>query len=176
MSVPAAGSDPREVGRLIALRYLQARPRTCAEVLEHLSGRGIPPGAARQVVERFCDVGLLDDRAYAQLWVESRARSRGLGVACLRQELRMHKVPADLIEEVLARLDPADARSAAVAQVRPRVARCPLPLSARDERRLLGFLQRRGHSPSESRAVLAEALAAIDGRVDAPGSGRTYPG
>ncbi|MCU0278647.1 MAG: recombination regulator RecX [Candidatus Nanopelagicales bacterium] len=154
-------SDPYEVARLIALQQLDVKPRTVAEIHHTLLSRGIPVEVADHLVERFREVGLLDDRVYAQLWVESRMRSRGLGAMALRQELRRHKVPDDVIEETLAGIDGEDALQAAVEQVRPRVARCELPLSNRDRQRLLGFLMRRGHSPS----VASRALEVVQEEI-----------
>lgn len=169
-------SDPREVGRLIALRLLEAKPRTVRELHDTLCERGIPPEVAEQLVARFVEVGLLDDRAYARMWVESRMRSRGLGVASLRRELRHRKLPDDVIAETLAQVDAADSQLAAVAAVRGRVARCALPLSVKDERRLTAFLMRRGHGFEAARSILADAVELV-ADVDVETSGaRTYPG
>lgn len=176
MSTGEAGSDPREVGRLIALRYLEARPRTRGEVHRRLVERGIPEQIADEVADRFVEVGLIDDLAYARMWVESRMRGRGLGPASLRQELRRHRVPDEIVEEVLAAMDPQDELAGVVEVLRPRVARCDLPLSARDERRLLGFALRRGHTLSAARNALAAAVAQIEGRGEPTASARAYPG
>ena len=151
-------SDPREVGRVIALRQVETKPRTERELHETLCGRGIPPEIADEVVARFVEVGLLDDRAYARLWVESRMRSRGLGMASLRRELRSHKVPDEIIDEVLSEVDADEALQAAVAQVRGRVARCQVPLGLADERRLVNFLMRRGHGLDAARAAISAAV------------------
>ena len=56
-------SDPREVGRLIALRQLETRPRTERELHDTLCARGIPSDIADELIVRFVEVGLLDDRA-----------------------------------------------------------------------------------------------------------------
>ena len=154
-------SDPMEVGRLIALRQLEARPRTQREMHEILCARGIPSDVADEIVDRFVEVGLLDDRAYARLWVESRMRTRGLGTAALRRELRSHKVPDLVIDEVLSGVDVQDTLEAAVAQVRGRVARCLLPLDLKDERRLVAFLLRRGHSLDDARTAIARAVEEV---------------
>ncbi len=151
-------SDPREVGRVIALRLLDAKPRTERELHEALCTRGIPVAAADEIVARFAQVGLIDDRAFAHLWVESRMRSRGLGVGALRRELRSHKVPERVIEEALAEVDAQDALAAAVSHVRGRVARCQLPLDGKDERRLVNFLLRRGHDVDAARRAIALAV------------------
>ncbi|MEZ5185927.1 MAG: regulatory protein RecX [Candidatus Nanopelagicales bacterium] len=151
-------SDPREVGRLIALRQLEVKPRTERELHATLCSRGIPDDVADAIVARFVEVGLLDDLAYARLWVESRVRSRGLGVAALRRELRTHKVPEPIIDEVLSDIDAQDCLTAAVDHVRGRVARCALPLSVKDERRLIAFLMRRGHDYDTAHRALGVAV------------------
>ncbi len=151
-------SDPYEVGRLIALRLLEVKPRTVSELRDRLCDRGIPQEVADELVGRYVEVGLLDDRAYAKLWVESRIRSRGLGVSSLRRELRMRKVPDEIIAEVLEQIDIEDTQQAAVRQVRGRVARCELPLSIKDERRLLAYLMRRGHSAQAAHEILKVAV------------------
>ncbi len=155
-------SDPREVGRIIALRLLEAKPRTEAELRDRLCQRGIPQDVASDLVARYVEVGLLDDRAYARMWVDSRMRTRGLGAAALRQELRRHKVPPALIEEALAQIDHDDSLQAAVECVRPRVAKCALPLSMQDERRLMSFLMRRGHGLETARRALHEAVTRVE--------------
>ncbi|HQR79475.1 MAG TPA: regulatory protein RecX [Actinomycetota bacterium] len=154
-------SDPYEVARLIGLQQVEARPRTEQELRDILCRRGIPGEVADAVVRRFVEVGLLDDRAYARLWVESRIRSRGLGVAALRRELRTHKVPSPVIDEVLAGIDADDSLRSAVDHVRGRVARCSLPLDVRDERRMVAFLMRRGHDPQSARQAVLLAVAEV---------------
>lgn len=156
-------SDPYEVGRLIALRLLEAKPRTQRELRDSLMERGIPEPVADDLVARYVEVGLLDDQAYARTWIESRMRTRGLGKVALRQELRRRKVDDDVIEAALAEVDADDTLEAAVEQARRRVSRYPLPLSARDEQRLMAFLMRRGHSGSMARAAIAAAVEQVEG-------------
>lgn len=154
-------SDPYEVARLIALRQVEARPRTERELFDTLCERGVPEQVAQAVVRRFVEVGLLDDHSYARVWVQSRMHSRGLGVAALRRELRTHKVPDPVIEEVLAGIDEDDCLRAGVDQVRGRVARCRLPLAVKDERRLVEFLLRRGHDAETARRAVRLAVADV---------------
>lgn len=70
--------------------------------------RGLPDEVADGLVARYVEVGLLDDEAYARMWVESRMRTRGLGRMALRQELRTRGAPDHVIEEALADVDPDD--------------------------------------------------------------------
>ena len=156
-------SDPWEVGRIIALRLLEAQPRTEAQLREALLKRGLPEDVVEGLIARYVEVGLLDDRAFARMWVESRMRTRGLGRTALRHELHRRGVPDDVVAEALADIDPEEALDAAVLQVRPRVVRCGVPLSAADERRLLAFLARRGHSPEAARRAVRTVVEELSG-------------
>ena len=89
---PQAGrddiADPEERARQICLRLLTLAPRTRAQLAAALRKRGIPDDAADAVLDRFADVGLIDDAAVARAWVESRHYSRGLAGRALRAELK----------------------------------------------------------------------------------------
>lgn len=82
---PAA--DPVAVAREIVLRSLTVRARSRAELVETLRKRGVPDAAASEVLERFAELRLVDDSAFAEQWVEG-ARRRQRSRAVLRQELR----------------------------------------------------------------------------------------
>ncbi|MDT4945049.1 MAG: regulatory protein, partial [Pseudonocardiales bacterium] len=57
--------DPEDVARAICLRLLTQRSRSRAELAKALTARGIPAHAARSVLDRFVEVGLIDDSALA---------------------------------------------------------------------------------------------------------------
>jgi regulatory protein len=52
-------------------------------------------------LERLADLGVLDDEAFAQAWVESRDRARPRGERALRTELRRKGVDRQLVDDVL---------------------------------------------------------------------------
>ena len=66
---------------------------------------------ADDVLERFADVGLIDDAAFARAWVESRHHSRGLAGRALTLELKRRGVDDEEIREAVAELGP-DAEAA----------------------------------------------------------------
>ena len=112
---PAAGSDvddlgqsdPEEIARAIALRRLTSAPQTRAQLAEAMARRGVPDEVADRVLDRFEEVRLVDDAAYAQAWVTSRVAGRGLARRALRHELSARGVsPAD-VASALDALDPA---------------------------------------------------------------------
>ena len=159
-------ADPEQVARTILLRRLEAAPRTRAELATTLRERNVPDDVAARVLDRFEEVGLIDDRVFAQMWVESRQRGRGLSGRALRSELHRKGVPAPLIDEALEQVDPAD-ELAAAREVASRKARSLVGLPrATQVRRLSGALARKGYGAGVTSQVVREALAAVDAPAD----------
>ncbi|WP_262928447.1 recombination regulator RecX [Streptomyces sp. CBMA29] len=152
--------DPEEQARALCLRLLTGTPRTRRQLADAMRKREIPDEVAEQVLERFQDVGLIDDRAFANSWVESRHRGRGLARRALAQELRHRGVDAELVNEAVGLLDHDQEAQTARELVRRR-----LPGTRgldRDKRirRLAGMLARKGYSEGLALRVVREALAA----------------
>ena len=80
-------ADPEAVARRILLRRLTDQPRSRAELAEALAKRRVPVDVATQLLDRFTEVGLIDDEAFARAWVESRMRGKGLARRALALEL-----------------------------------------------------------------------------------------
>jgi regulatory protein len=159
-------ADPEQVARTILLRRLSAAPRSRSELRSDLLRRGIPDDVADRVLDRFTEVGLVDDASYAQLWVESRQRTRGSARAVLRQELRRKGIDAEQAEEALASIDADSERDRARELARVK-ARGTLRLEpAARVRRLTGMLQRRGYPASMAFAVVREVLAELSDQDD----------
>lgn len=153
-----ADADPHAAARGIALRRLTAAPRTAHELRGDLLARGVDAAIADEVVERYLEVGLLDDEAYARMWVSSRARSRGSARPVLRQELRRKGVDDAVIAQVLAEVDDGQeaARGRAIVEARL-AATARLDPQAR-MRRLVGALMRRGYGAGTAQRIVREAL------------------
>ncbi len=159
----APAPDPVETARQICLRLLDIRPRTRAELADALRRRGIPGPAAAEVLDRYDEVGLIDDASFARAWVTSRHHGRGLARRALAQELRRKGVEPEVAGEALAALDPdtEEATARALVDRRLRGATGPPDLLFR---RLVGMLGRKGYPPGVAITVVREALAA---RADA---------
>jgi regulatory protein len=177
--VPA---DPEQAARAICLRLLTGQPRTRAELATALVKHGIPDEAATAVLDRFGDVGLIDDAAFAEAWVSSRHRGRGLARRALRQELHRRGVAAETAHAALDALDDETQEQTARGLVRRRLAGGRSLAPDVRTRRLLGMLARKGYPAGlaarvvreEVRADLSgpegEALAeALDGLADDAG-------
>jgi hypothetical protein len=77
-----AGAPRRRDGPGVVLnaaaRFLELRSRSVDEVRRHLTGR-LPAELVEGAIARLLELGMLDDRAFAQAWVESRDRARPRG-------------------------------------------------------------------------------------------------
>ncbi|MFI1166349.1 recombination regulator RecX [Streptomyces sp. NPDC020801] len=150
--------DPVERARAICLRLLTGTPRTRKQLADALRKREIPDDAAQEVLSRFEEVGLIDDSAFADAWVESRHHGRGLARRALARELRTKGVDAALIDEAVGRLD-ADREEATARELVARKLRSTRGLD-RDKRlrRLAGMLARKGYSEGLALRVVRQAL------------------
>jgi regulatory protein len=98
------GLDAIEVAHERALDFLAYRPRSIAEVRQHLRGKDFSPEAIETAITRLERAGLLDDEAFARYWVENRQQFKPLGARALRYELRQKGVADPVIAEALADL------------------------------------------------------------------------
>jgi regulatory protein len=172
-------ADPTSVARSIGLNLLDAAPKTRAQLTEAMRKRGVPDDAANEVLDRFEEVGLLDDAAFANAWVTSRQAGRGLAPRALSNELRQRGVAEPLIAEAVGSVDSEDVESAARDLVTRRArATAGLPNAVR-MRRLVALLNRKGYSGElavrvvrEVLAVDADELAEIEGHGSGVVAGR----
>lgn len=150
--------DPAERARAICLRLLTGTPRTRKQLADALHKREIPSEVAEEVLSRFEDVGLINDAAFADAWVESRHHGRGLARRALARELRTKGVDSTLIEEAVGQLDSEQEEETA----RELVARKLRSTRGLDRdrrlRRLAGMLARKGYPESMALRVVRRAL------------------
>ncbi|MFH8337987.1 recombination regulator RecX [Streptomyces sp. AM6-12] len=153
-----SSGDPAERARAICLRLLTGTPRTRKQLADALRKREIPEDVAEEVLSRFEEVGLIDDGAFADAWVESRHHGRGLARRALARELRTKGVDSALIEEAVGRLD-SDQEEETARELVARKLRATWGLD-RDKRirRLAGMLARKGYSEGMSLRIVRRAL------------------
>ncbi|MEV4710111.1 regulatory protein RecX [Micromonospora sp. NPDC049374] len=157
--VASAPRDEAEVAREICLRQLAVRPRTRAELATALARRGISEETANQVLDRYDEVGIIDDAAFARAWVNSRHAGRGLARRALANELRQRGVDGDTASEALDELDETTEAETARALVERKLR------TARGEpdavfRRLVGMLARKGYPAGVAIRAVKDAIAA----------------
>ena len=122
---------------------------------------------AGQLLDRFEEVGLVDDEAFARSWVDSRQRTRGLARRALAQELRRKGIADETAREVLAEVDPADEEQAARQLVRKKLRGLRGVDDTAAARRLAGMLARKGYSAGLAFAVVKDELATAGREISA---------
>jgi regulatory protein len=147
-----------------ALEYALMRPHSSKEVRDYLKRKTLDrkvrvknrktneyktvlkPGYDQSLVEpvfkRLEERGYIDDRRFAETWVENRNITKGSSLKKLRQELSQKGIPQSIIEEVLAETDRDD-----VAELRKIIARKAKKYP--DEQKLIQYLMRQGFNYSD---------------------------
>lgn len=156
-------ADPESVARKILLDQLTGRARTRAELATKLAQRDVPDDIAERLLDRFTEVGLIDDAAFARQWIEQRQEGRGLARRALSQELRRKGVDDETVREALeerAEDDPDAELEAARMLVRRKLRSVQGLDHDKAVRRLVGMLARKGHSSGVAFRVVREELDA----------------
>ncbi|GAA1030843.1 hypothetical protein GCM10009557_24250 [Virgisporangium ochraceum] len=149
---------------------LAVRPRTRSELDTALRRRGYDDDVISEILDRYSDVGIIDDEAFARAWVTSRHHSKGLAKRALAGELRRKGVSDDdlgaALDEVLDDREVETARTLVdrrlrVERRRPREgdAEAARKAEAALIRKLVGMLARKGYSSGLAYRVVKEAMA-----------------
>ena len=96
-----AGVDDPAVVLEAALRFLEARPRSVAEVRRRLTTAGYRRELVDGALDRLLDLQVLDDETFATSWVESRDRAHPRGEIALRRELALKGIDRAIVDRVL---------------------------------------------------------------------------
>jgi regulatory protein len=144
-------SDECEVAYQQAIKFLNYRPRTENEIRQNLQKHAIPETILEDVIQRLQRAGLLNDRRFADAWVENRADLHPRSRRALAYELKQRGVDQQVIEQSLERVN--DDQTAYLAALRQ--SRKLQGLNWQDFRKkMYGFLARRGFDYETSAPVV----------------------
>jgi len=144
-------ADGIEVAYQQALKFMSYRPRSEQEVRQNLIKHDVIGDNLNRVIERLQYNGYIDDKRFAQIWVENRNEHRPRSKRMLAYELRQHGIEQNTIEQITDGLDEYDlAQQAARKQVQKYK-----KLEWIDfQKKLLGFLSRRGFNYQTSKLIV----------------------
>ncbi|RRC96433.1 regulatory protein RecX [Schaalia canis] len=152
------GVEAIEAAREVALRQLDTRSRSRAELHAAITHRGFSEEIAQEVLDRLSAVGLIDDAAFAAMIVRERFALRGATGRALREELKRKGIDSALIAQAMSQISDDDAYERA-RELAQRKARSMRGVDRRKAwGRLSGMLARKGYSPSTCQRVIAEVL------------------
>jgi len=154
-------ADAESVARKILLDQLTGRARTRKELGDKLAAKQVPEEIATRLLDRFEEVGLIDDAAFARLWVDQRQSADGKGLArrALAQELRRKGIDDETAREALDEIAPGAEEDSARALVRRKLRSLSRYDDTTATRRLVGMLARKGYSSGLAFSVVRDELA-----------------
>jgi regulatory protein len=155
-SVQEAHSQARN----IVLNQLNFMPRSRKELETALAKRNVEPDVAKSVLDRFEEIGMVDDAAYAELLIRSRCNTKRVSRTVLRQQLRQKGVAQDIIDEALLEVSDDDELRMATELVEKKVRSMSRLDPEVRKRRLFGLLARKGYNTSIALRVIQDLEAA----------------
>ena len=128
-----------------AYKLLSRRAYTRLGMARKLSASG-KAGNVETVLDRLTESGYLDDRAFAQNYIQSRFASHPSGRRLLEMKLRAKGIPTTAIREVLDEIKPEAEEAAAqdLAKKKAAILKNLEPIARK--RRIFQFLINRGFS------------------------------
>jgi regulatory protein len=150
--------DQRWKAREAALNLLSFRARSATELRRRLRRKEFPEEVVDACVDELVERGMVDDSAFAEMFVRDRVRFRPKGRRRMVQELRAKGVDAETADEAVGEvmereeISELDLAREAVSKWSRRQGEDPL----RARRRLYGFLARRGFGGEVVRQILEE--------------------
>lgn len=158
-----------EFAREIALRRLEFRAQSRAELQQALTRKGVPPDVSTSVLDRFETVGLINDEAFAVSWANSRHQHRDLSRRAIRLELRRKGLDEADVATAVEGID-GESELAAARRVASKKATSLRGLCHETAyRRLAGALARKGYGPDVVLLVVRETLEELNlGPSDEP--------
>lgn len=101
-----------------ALKYLTPKARTIREVENYLDSMNYSEVEVMNTVSRLAAADLLNDKKYAENFIESRLNTKPVSRAKLCSQLKEHFVPDEIISSVVEMIDDAveEANALAVAE------------------------------------------------------------
>jgi len=121
--------------------------------------KGFEEAIVTEILQRYAEVGLIDDEVFARAWVESRHRSRGLSKRSLAGELRRKGVDPAEVDAAVEQVSDADEREAALELARRRYRSMAGQPDDAVLRKLVGMLARKGYGSGVAIPVVKQVLA-----------------
>lgn len=152
-------NDELQKARNYLRLLLKHRPRTEAEVRKRLAGKDYSREVIDSTVDWALKNDLIDDRLFAEYFVEDRLEHKPMGRSGLYKKLLDHGVEKKTANEVLdEKISSLTEEDRCRELARKRIARYEGDEVKPKYRKTLGFLERRGFSRGLANSVLKEIL------------------
>jgi regulatory protein len=133
------------------LRYLAIRPRTTWEITAYLQKKGASPALQDELLNKLSNANLLDDKKFAEAFVNDRRLLRPTSRRKITQQLRQKRVSDEIIQAVVGN-EAEDEQSAlqAIIERKRRQAKY------KDDLKLMQYLAGQGFNYGDIKAALSK--------------------
>ena len=150
--------EAADAAKQVLLRRLSNAPRTRKELAKDLKDKDISDDVANLALDRFEEVGLINDQALASNYVSSQHERKGLGKNALRQQLRAKGVSDDVALEAVSQISDDQEFQAAFALACKKIRSLQRDDAKTQLRKIVGVLARKGYSSNLAFRVAKEVI------------------
>ena len=150
--------EAADAAKQVLLRRLSHSPRTRKELAKDLKDKDISDEVANVALDRFEEVGLINDQALASNYVSSQHERKGLGKNALRQQLRAKGVSDDVALEAISQISDDQEFQAAFALACKKIRSLQRDDAKTQLRKIVGVLARKGYSSNLAFRVAKEVI------------------
>ena len=143
-------ADDKLYGQVLG--YIALRPRSTWEVQTYLQKKHCPAPLQQSILNKLCDLRLLDDESFARSWVQSRRLLKPISKRRLQLELRQKRIGDDIVHEVLSEDEVSD--SDALLEL---VTRKRKQSKYQDPTKLMQYLARQGFGYDDIKQAIANS-------------------
>ena len=150
--------EAADAAKQVLLRRLSHAPRTRKELAKDLKDKDISDEVANVALDRFEEVGLINDQDLASNYVSSQHERKGLGKNALRQQLRAKGVSDDVALEAISQISDDQEFQAAFALACKKIRSLQKDDAKIQLRKIVGVLARKGYSSNLAFRVAKEVI------------------
>ena len=150
--------EAADAAKQVLLRRLSHAPRTRKELAKDLKDKEISDEVANVALNRFEEVGLINDQALASNYVSSQHERKGLGKNALRQQLRAKGISDDMALEAISQISDDQEFQAAFALACKKIRSLQRDDPKTQLRKIVGVLARKGYSSNLAFRVAKEVI------------------
>lgn len=141
-------ASPAEAARALLLKELNKGLRSRAQLAKLLEKNEFEESLSIELLNRYEEVGLIDDKVYAKALINTRRKLKKLSKSAIRRELITSGIDPEDFDEPLEALDRQAELELAVELASKKLRQLPDQPYETQHRRISGYLARRGFSGS----------------------------
>lgn len=157
-SVDSIEEDVRQA----LLKLIERSSKSSGQLRKQLAEKEFPAQIIDQMIDRFIEVGLIDDHALARDFTELAISRKSKAKSVIARELRAKNFPQEAIDAAISEIDVESELEAAKKLAESRIRQLMKLEPEVRTRRLSSFLMRKGYSSSVVWAATAHASGEVN--------------